>query len=137
VTGGINVNGTLNFKNDPPMTEAPRMYLTGYVPGPMAALATAHAFSTILSRNIVVTRVTAEGVNPCPGSGLLTFYAESTAAEVLYLNLNSDGSGVDSGPLSIPVAAGNRLYGLVYSPNCGTFGPQVVDVTVSMEYVMQ
>jgi hypothetical protein len=139
--GNLSVKGSLLIRGDTPMSAAPRMYLTGYVPGPMAALDVATPIFTIQSKNILITRITSWGVNPCPAAGTLTFSIVSrnptTWIDLYDLILKADGSATDSGPLSIAVVAGDQFYGQVSAPNCGTFGGKVANIPVSVEYVMQ
>ncbi len=73
VGGPLNVSGSLKIKNDTPMNAAPRMYLTGYIPGPLGPSISVAPIFTIPSKDILITRMTSAGVNPCPTQGPLTF----------------------------------------------------------------
>lgn len=145
VSGGITANGnakiggTLQINGDQPMSAAPHMYLTGYVPGPMAALTSEVAIVTIPSKSILITRMIASGLSTCPQAGSLTFDIAERTATLHTLTLSSDPSAdaVDSGPLSIPISAGTPFWGRVNPPNCGPFGSAPSQIAVTIEYVMQ
>jgi hypothetical protein len=137
IIGSVNV-GSLQVNSDQPMTAAPHLYLTGYVPGPMAALFSEVPIISIPSKSVLVTRMVANGLSTCPQSGALTFDLATSNATLHTLTLTSSGSGVaDSGPLSIPIAAGTTFWGRVNPPNCGAFGTAPSHIAVSIEYVMQ
>jgi hypothetical protein len=137
--GGASVNGPLTINGDLPMTAAPHMYLTGFVPGPLGAYTATQAIFTIPSKNILITRLTSSGLNTCPGNGPLTFSVFTSNGGFLFdMNLSSTPQSVsDSGPISIPIAAGTQLFGLINTPDCGSFGTAPANIPVSIEYVMQ
>jgi hypothetical protein len=135
--------GSLTIGSDHAMTAAPHMYFTGYVPGPLSAGVTVNPIIAIPSKPIIITRLTSAGTNTCPGLGSLYFtvYGGGANSSLLgYIALNAYTGTVsvtDSGPLSIPVAAGTPIEGSVSAPNCGPFGTAPSDIPVSIEYIMQ
>ena len=141
MTGLLKTEGGLAFPGDPTMHSAPHMYLTGYVQGPMAAFTVSHPIFSVPSRDIVITRLTANGVNTCPGYGnvvvglsVLTGNGPST---LFSLNLPGTGSS-DSGALSIAVAANTQLSVYVDdAEQCPSFDSAPSDIPVSVEYVMR
>jgi hypothetical protein len=137
--GGANVSGPLTIGGDQPMHAAPHMYLTGFVPGPLGGFTATAAIFTIPSKDILITRLTSAGLNTCPGNGPLTFSVFTSNGGFLSgINLSSAPQSVsDSGPISIPIAAGTQLFGLINTPDCGSFGTAPSNIPVSMEYVMQ
>ena len=138
VFGNASVSGNLSIAGDTPMSAAPHMYLTGFVPGPLGANTWTQAIFTIPSRNIVITRLTSSGFNTCPNSGPLPFYVyTSPGGFIAELDLSGTGAVSDSGPISIRIAAGTQLFGEIYTPDCGSFGTAPSNIPVSMEYVMQ
>lgn len=128
---GFSVNGV------PVMTVPAQMYLTGYLPGPLAAFAEYRPIFAIPSKNIVITRLTSAGINTCPNQGSLLFSISTTPGGTRFSLSLSSTSTSDSGPLSIPVAAGSQLFGVVNTPTCGSFSTPPSDIPLSIEYVMQ
>jgi len=131
--------GSVQIGGDRTMSAAPHLYLTGYVPGPMAPLFSQVPIVSIPSKAIVITRMVASGLSTCPQQGPLTFDISSKTATYHTITLSSDpGSyGVDSGPLSIPIPAGTLFWARVNPPDCGPFGTAPTQIAVSIEYVMQ
>jgi hypothetical protein len=138
-SGSLSVGTSLSIGGDSPMSAAPHMYLTGFVPGPLGAYTSTQAIFTIPSKNILITRLTSSGLNTCPNSGPLSFYVfTQPGGFIAVLDLNSAaGSVSDSGPISVPIAAGTQLFGVINTPDCGSFGTAPTNIPVSMEYVMQ
>jgi hypothetical protein len=139
VGGAVSAGSSLTIAGDQPMTAAPHMYLTGYVPGPLPALSVAHAIFTIPSKPILITRLTSVGVNTCPNSGPLTFSIFTSENGFLgSIDLGSQNLvASDSGPIAVSIAAGTHLFGLINTPDCGQFGTAPTNLPVTMEYVMQ
>jgi hypothetical protein len=143
VAGGASVGGSLTIEGDTPMSAAPHMYLTGFVPGPLGADVSVFPIFAIPSKNIIVTRMTSMGNNTCPNSGPLTFAAYAGGADSALLHsinlapYTGTVNPTDSGPLSLPVAAGTPIQGIIQAPNCGSFGTAPSNIPVSIEYVMQ
>ncbi len=144
VGGALKVGGSLTIQNDTPMNAAPHMYFTGYVPGPLAANTYTLPIFTIASKDILITRVVAFGLNTCPSSGALTLEIDELApgAQVLAtqfsMNLATAYPVVaDSGAIGVGVTAGTQLYVYILAPDCGAFGTPPSQITVSLEYVMQ
>jgi hypothetical protein len=146
VFGNASVSGSLSIGGDQAMSAAPHMYLTGYVAGPLGADTEVNPIVMIPSKNIVITRMTSNGINTCPNSGALTFslYAGVNNIYQLLYQISLPGFNIqevinvaDSGPLSIGVTAGTPVFGFIDTPNCGSFGTAPGNIPVSIEYVMQ
>lgn len=145
VTGNTTVGGSLKIQNDPPMNAAPRMYLTGFIPGPVDAFTVFAPITTLFSKAVLITRVTGTGTNPCPGSGPLDFAILTRPTNTtnwvdvydLVLTGNAGDALTDSLPLSIPIAAGTVVAGALYPPECPPGSGEPVDLAFSIEYIMQ
>jgi len=136
-SAGVAAN-SLQINGDNAMTAAPHMYLTGYVQGPMQALTSQVPIVSIPSKAIAVTRMVADGINPCPRSDNLVFDLSTRSADLYHISLTANSDGItDSGPLYIAIPAGTTIVGRVDPPNCGSFGPSTGDIAVTIEYVMQ
>ena len=137
VGGPLNANGGLTIKSDTPMNAAPHMYFSGFFAGSIAQ-GQEGAF-IVPSRSILITRMTmmsgfAQIICSPPGTISIR---DDNAVTYLYGQNFAGPSASDSGPLSIPVAAGTPIELIVsVGPNCGIYqGPN--NVNVNVEYVMQ
>jgi hypothetical protein len=145
VGAGINVTGAVKINGDTPMNAAPHMSLTGYVPQPISAGVFVRPIFTIPSKNILITRMTSNGWNPCSSSGAETFTlytgGQSGVALTAQYTLTLTGgypSINDSGALSISIAAGTPLWVISNAtPSCPLGSNPPGDIAISVEYVMQ
>jgi len=148
VGGNIHTSGSLSIGNDPAMSSAPRMYLTGYVPGPMSAGSIVTPIYSVASKPITITRMTMGGFNACQSGGPLFFFLYVQVPNQCFvfacsasysLTVTSASENLnDSGPLSIHIPAGVQFA--VRSgpaPSCSFPNPPPQDFSVTLEYMMQ
>jgi hypothetical protein len=133
----VNATGGVKIGSDAAMGAAPRMYLTGYVRGPMAANELLHVMFTVPTKNIIITRILVGSFNPCFLQGDLIFQLQTNLGFIASLAVGRMGY-TDSGPLSLEVTAGSWLYGELTAPNCGFGAPLApADIPISVEYIMR
>ena len=138
---GTLTGGSLNVGGDTPMSAAPHMTIGGFVPGGIPAGVDVNPIFMVPTRNILITRMSAYGINRCTGGDqTYTLYlgsAELSQNAKYTLTIGTTTFTSDSGALSIPVPAGTPV--VVFSnltPSCG-LGVAAGDIAVSVEYVMQ
>lgn len=132
---GVSVGGPLTINGDKPMTAAPHMFFTGNLPGPLFAGQPA-AF-VIPDKNILITRFSMYVNVPflCSPAGTVSIVNNLTSKDLRDLTITNPFN--DSGPISIPIAAGTQVSVYVTTaPVCGIF-PATRNGAVSIEYVMQ
>jgi hypothetical protein len=138
VTGNIHTT-SLQIASDHVMSAAPRMYMSAYLPKPMPAGASYPLFM-LPSTNIVITRMTVGGLNPCWAQGDQTFTLEKNYDHTVIAKVTVSGSAWanDTGPISVPIPGGISLDVEVWTPDCG-FGSVVApgNLALAVEYMMQ
>ena len=160
VAGGTLLNGTVTvgatftttaparlaslvINNDQPMTAAPRMTFSGFFPGSLIVTAAGGFFTP--SKGITLTRMTLSGgyASVCSPNGTISLVNPSNPFFPRIFSLDvTDGFGAgfsitDSGPISVPVAAGTpMMFWAPAGPDCGLLqGPN--NIHVNVEYMMQ
>jgi hypothetical protein len=145
VGAGLTVGGSVQIAGDTPMSAAPHMSLTGYVPAPLNAGVVVRPIFTIPSKDILITRMTSNGWNPCTNSGAETFtiYTGGQSGVVLTSHYTQTLTGSfptinDSGALSITVTAGTPLWVISNAtPSCPLGSNSPGDIAITLEYVMK
>jgi hypothetical protein len=145
VGAGLTVGGSVQIGGDTPMSAAPHMSITAYVPAPLNAGVIVRPIFTIPSKNILITRMTSNGWNPCTNSGAETFtiYTGGQTGVVLTSHYTQTLTGSfptinDSGALSITVTAGTPLWVISNAtPSCPLGSNSPGDIAITLEYVMK
>ena len=145
VGAGLTVGGSVQIAGDTPMSAAPHMSITGYVPAPLNAGVIVRPIFTIPSKDILITRMTSNGWNPCTNSGAETFtiYTGGRPGVTLTSHYTQTLTGSfptinDSGALSITVTAGTPLWVISNAtPSCPLGSNSPGDIAITLEYVMK
>ena len=142
VTGNT-VSGTLSVGGDTPMSHSPTLTWTGFLPGNLGNAPTGGVF--IPDRAITITRFITYGNSmggDCAQEALVNLYTVSGSTQTFLTGLTEDPvlatPLIDSGPISIPIAAGTQLLiGSVPASSCTLIGQSPSDVNVTVQYMMQ
>jgi hypothetical protein len=134
--GHVKAN-TLSVNNDIPMSSNPHMAFSGFLVGNLGNFPLGGFF--IPDRNITMTRVMAS--ENSSGSGCSTTAQAvilTPSQDLVDVDLGNGQSFADSGPISVSVSAGTKLFvGSFAASGCSIFGGSPSDVMVNVEYVMQ